>query len=38
MTARDLLAFIRATWREGLPVLLAFPAVLIAALILEVMK
>jgi hypothetical protein len=34
----DLLAFYRATWREGAPVLLVFPAVWIAAAVLEVMK
>ena len=35
---RDALAFYAATAREGSPVLLAFAAVLLAALILEVMK
>lgn len=34
----DLFAFYRATYREGFPVPLAFAAVFLFALILEVMK
>lgn len=33
---RDLPAFILATWRDGAAVLLAFPALLIGAMLLEI--
>lgn len=35
---RDALAFYRATAREGAPMLFAFPAVLIGALLLEIVR
>lgn len=36
--ARDLIAFARATWRDGLAVACAFAALPIASLLLETLK